>query len=280
MEPKEGIISEGEFDVIGVEADDKESEGDGGVGGASGGEKIREDSFAGGVVIEQTIIVQGNGHVVDKVLEGDVQAVDSVDEEGAGEKGVDKSQKGVKDKSGASIGGRREEGDWHHNTTFQGEPESVEEEEELLDRISLVLFSPTSSPITIAILAALFISSILGLACIYCRGKQRKPGSATTAALSEELFTQSSSAGSTFTCSSVIGPSLGRGHSTISSASEASRFRFIFHPVQWQSDQNLLFQLNRVNINDIRVGHQHGIGRGMYSTLYTLTEIKNLTRKV
>ena len=207
-------------------AENKESDGDGGVGGASGGAKNREDSFAGGVVIEQTIIVQGNGHVVDKVLEGDVQAVDSVDEEGAGEKGDDKSQEGVKD--GASIGGRREGGDWHINTTFQGEPESVEEEEELLDRISLVLFSPTSSPITIAILAALFISSILGLACIYCRGKQRKPGSATTAALSEELFTQSSLAGSTFTCSSVIGPSLGRGHSTISSASEASRFRFIF----------------------------------------------------
>merc|ERR550517_1361302 len=106
-------------------------------------------------------------------------------------------------------------------------------EEELLDKISLILFSPTSSPITIAVLAALLISSILGLACIYCRGKRRKPAAAARGALSEELLAQSTLGGSTFTCSSVIGPSLGRGHSstisslgrghsTISSSSAAS----------------------------------------------------------
>ena len=65
----------------------------------------------------------------------------------------------------------------------------------------------------------------------------RKPAAAAKAAFSEEVMAQSTLGGSTFTCSSVIGPSLrrgpstisslGRGNSTISSssaASEASRF--------------------------------------------------------
>ena len=146
-------------------------------------ERGREDSLGGGVVIEQTITVHADGDAVDEALEGrhDVEAevIDNVDEE---VEGVDKGDKGVKevrreetDVSGTvsidvSISGRREEGSWRQNST---ESNNEEEEEELLDKISLILFSPTSSPITIAVLAALFITSVLGLACIYCRGRRR-----------------------------------------------------------------------------------------------------------
>ena len=122
----------------------------------------------------------------------------------------------------------------------------------------------------------------------------RKPAAAAKAAFSEEVMAQSTLGGSTFTCSSVIGPSLrrgpstisslGRGNSTISSsstASEASRFCFwgrdevFFSGIgglsghSWRPSINevLLLQLNRVDFNNISAGHiGHQLQRrGLYS---------------
>ena len=141
--------------------------------------KGSEASLGGGVVIEQTITVHADGDAVDQILEGrhngEAEVIDNVNEEVEGGEGVDKGDKGVKEvtreETDVSLSGRREEGSWQQNSTESKNNE--EEEEELLDKISLILFSPTSSPITIAVLAALFISSVLGLACIYCRGRRR-----------------------------------------------------------------------------------------------------------
>ena len=186
--------TEGEINATAVEAKERpekkrREEDEGNVSGETE-EKGREDSLGGGVVIEQTITVHADGDAVDEVLEGrhdgEAEVIDSVDEEVEGGEGVDKMDKGVQevrreetDESGTvstdvSISGRREEGSWRQNSTESNiEEEEEEVEEELLDRISLILFSPTSSPITIAVLAVLFITSVLGLACIYCRGRRR-----------------------------------------------------------------------------------------------------------
>ena len=43
----------------------------------------------------------------------------------------------------------------------------------LLDRIGVVLFSPDTAPVTIAVLTFLLLSSLAGLACLYCRGRHR-----------------------------------------------------------------------------------------------------------
>jgi hypothetical protein len=47
------------------------------------------------------------------------------------------------------------------------------EKEALLDRIRVALFSPSSAPVTIAVLAVLLASSLAGLACLHCRGRLR-----------------------------------------------------------------------------------------------------------
>merc|ERR1712012_531698 len=62
-------------------------------------------------------------------------------------------------------------------------PVKGEEEEEemengqtgdaLIDKIRVALFSTNTAPITIAVLSFLLASSLLGLACLYCRGRQR-----------------------------------------------------------------------------------------------------------
>ena len=138
--------------------------------------------IVGGVFIEQTITVQGNGDVVDEVLEGhgvgQGQHVDDgkVEEEES-VKDVQRSEEEEevakrKISSGNSIGGRRADGVWQQNPA-QDDQEEEEEEAMLLDKISFVLFSPSSSPITIAVLSTLLVSSIIGLACIYCRGRRR-----------------------------------------------------------------------------------------------------------
>jgi len=43
----------------------------------------------------------------------------------------------------------------------------------LIDKIRVALFSTNTAPITIAVLSFLLASSLLGLACLYCRGRQR-----------------------------------------------------------------------------------------------------------
>ena len=117
-------------------------------------------------------------------------------------------------------------------------------------------------------------------------------------AFTEELLAQSTLGGSssTFTCSSVIGPSigqahsskssLGRGNSTISSSSEASEasrfasfliFKFLAGEFlslfygSWPSIdleyKSGFFQLNRVNFNNISGGHGRQLRRGMYSPI-------------
>ena len=138
--------------------------------------------IVGGVFIEQTITVQVNGDVVDEVLEGHgVGQGQHVDDgkvgEGESVKDVQRSEEEEEVakrniSSGNSIGGRRADGVWQQNPA-QDDQEEEEEEAMLLDKISFVLFSPSSSPITIAVLSTLLVSSIIGLACIYCRGRRR-----------------------------------------------------------------------------------------------------------
>ena len=141
--------------------------------------------IVGGVFMEQTITVQGNGDVVDEVLEGHgvgqgQHVGDGKVEEGESVKDVQRSEEEEEEvakrniSSGNSIGGRRADGVWRqHPALDDQEKEEEEEEEKLLDKISFVLFSPSSSPITIAVLSTLLVSSIIGLACIYCRGRRR-----------------------------------------------------------------------------------------------------------
>ena len=142
--------------------------------------------IVGGVFIEQTITVQGNGDVVDEVLEGHgvgqgQHVGDGKVEEGESVKDVQRSEEEEEEvakrniSSGNSIGGRRADGVWQRHPAQDDQEEEEEEEEEklLLDKISFVLFSPSSSPITIAVLSTLLVSSIIGLACIYCRGRRR-----------------------------------------------------------------------------------------------------------
>ena len=141
--------------------------------------------IVGGVFIEQTITVQGNGDVVDEVLEGHgvgqgQHVGDGKVEEGESVKDVHRSEEEEEVakrniSSGNSIGGRRADGVWQRHPAQDDQEEEEEEEEEklLLDKISFVLFSPSSSPITIAVLSTLLVSSIIGLACIYCRGRRR-----------------------------------------------------------------------------------------------------------
>ena len=43
----------------------------------------------------------------------------------------------------------------------------------LIDKIRVALFSTDTAPITIAVLSLLLASSLVGLACLYCRGRHR-----------------------------------------------------------------------------------------------------------
>ena len=52
-------------------------------------------------------------------------------------------------------------------------PESEQEDKELVDQIRMALFSPSTTPITVGVLGLLLVSSLAGLACLYCRGRNR-----------------------------------------------------------------------------------------------------------
>merc|ERR1711952_506490 len=82
--------------------------------------------IVGGVFIEQTITVQGNGDVVDEVLEGHgagqgQQVGDGKVEEGESVKDVQRSEEEEEEvakrniSSGNSIGGRRADGVWQRH---------------------------------------------------------------------------------------------------------------------------------------------------------------------
>merc|ERR1711971_772164 len=54
----------------------------------------------------------------------------------------------------------------------------------LIDKIRVALFSTDTAPITIAVLSFLLASSLVGLACLYCKGRHRSPSTSSSSTAS------------------------------------------------------------------------------------------------